>query len=126
VVGALWTIGPYVYADRDHRESIDSREVRKVAEAACKQMEAEVKAGRDPAEAARTMVRRMRELDPEVLDEDIPTEAWLDDWDRLLAAHRAGEPVPRSDGVFITRRMDELVKDLRPCQVPRALLPSRR
>lgn len=52
----------------------------------------------------------------------MPAEAWLADWDRLVAARRAGDPPPVEDGVPIHRRMDELVKDLRQCQVPLALI----
>lgn len=125
LMAAAWAIGPYVFEDRDHVESLDSRPVREAAQAACSEMRAAVEA--DPGvetamSAAAAMVGRLRALGPEVLRADIPAEAWLDDWDRLLAARRAGQPVPVEDGVPIHRRMDELVKDLRECQVPRVLI----
>ena len=129
VVGALWVIGPYVFAGRDDPESLDSRPVREAAEAACTEMRAAVDAAPGDAaaaeRAAEAMVARLRALGPEVLADDHPAEAWLADWHRLLAARRAGDPVPEEDGVPIHRRMDELVKDMRVCQVPAELRPSR-
>jgi hypothetical protein len=127
IIGALWTIGPYFYEDRDYRGSIDSPEVRRTAASACKEMQQHLKAhgAAQATEAGEAMVARIRALGTETLRKDIPTEAWLDDWDRLLAAKRAGRPEPRVDGVRISRRMDDLVKDLQVCEVPPELLPPR-
>lgn len=129
VVAALWVVGPFVFADRDDTESLDTRAVREAAEAACTEMRAAVDgAGGDEEaanRAAEAMVARLRALGPETLGDDRPAEAWLADWEALIAARRAGEPVPLEDGVPIHRRMDELVKDMRVCQVPPELRPSR-
>lgn len=121
LVGAAWTIGPYVYADRDHTASIDSAEVRAHTTAACGDMQVRMAEGISPYDAGRAMVARVRTLDPEVIAADVPTEAWLADWDLLLDSVQDGRDVPKVDGARITRRMDELVKDLRPCQVPDVL-----
>lgn len=126
MVGVLWVAGPFFYRDRDHAESLDSRAVREAALAACTEMRARLEsAGQAETEnrAVEDMVARIRRLGPEALRKDVPAESWLEDWERLVAARRAGQPVPEANGVPITRRMDELVKggDLRPCQVPERL-----
>ena len=139
VVGALWVVGPYLFAGRDDPNSIDSRPVHDRAMAACREMRARLAALPREAEpsvraeaenrAVEAMVARLRELGPDVLAKDRPTEAWLGDWDRLLAARRramaSGAPfsVPRADGTPLNLRMFDLVKaDLRPCDVPDQLL----
>ena len=128
VVGAAWAIGPYVFEGRDDVKSLDSRPVREEALAACGEMQRQVTGAADAeAEnaAVEAMVARLRGLGPEILRKDRPAEAWLADWDRVVAARRAGAPSPRADGAPIHRRMDDLVKDLRPCQMPAALIPGR-
>jgi hypothetical protein len=125
LLGAAWTIGPYVFEGRDHKSSLDSREMRDAATAACTAMNEAIDGGTPAVEAAAAMVAELRKLDPQILADDEPAEAWLDDWDTLLDAAREQAPIPRIDGARITRRMDDLVKDLRPCQVPDPLLPGR-
>ena len=125
LVAAAWTIGPYLFRGRDHTGSLDSPEMRAAATDACTAMNEAIAAGTPAVDAAATMVARLRRLDPQVLADDVPAEAWLEDWDELLAAAREQRPVPRIDGARITRRMDDLVKDLRPCKVPEDLLPGR-
>jgi hypothetical protein len=142
VVAALWVIGPYVFAGRDDRNSIDSRPVHDRALTACNDMRARLAAlpaGADPPtraeaenRAVESMVARIRELGPGVLARDVPTETWLADWDRLLAARRRAMAdgstfsVPEADGAPVNLRMFDLVKaDLRPCDVPDELLAPR-
>ena len=128
LVGAAWSVGPYVFEGRDDPRSLDSRTVRDEALAACQEMRARVEGAGDAEaenEAVDTMVARLRALGAEALSRDRPAEAWLDDWERVVAARRAGEAEPRADGAPIHRRMDDLVKDLRPCQMPAQLIPGR-
>ena len=142
VVGALWAIGPYVFAGRDDKNSIDSRPVHDRALAACNEMRARLAAlprGADPRaraeaenQAVEAMVARIRDLGPSVLARDLPTETWLADWDRLLTARRQALAqgselsVPRIEGAPVNMRMFDLVKgDLRPCDVPDQLLAAR-
>jgi|ERR687891_1803197 hypothetical protein len=128
LVGAAWAIGPYVFESRDDPKSLDSRPVRQEAMAACEEMRQRVESAAGPEaenEAVDAMVARLRDLGPETLGRDRPAEAWLADWDRVVATRRAGEPWPEVDGTPIHRRMDDLVKDLRPCQMPAALIPGR-
>ena len=125
LVAGAWTIGPYVFRGRDHTSSLDSPEVRAAATEACTAMNKSIAGGTPAVEAAATMVATLRGVDPVVLADDVPAEAWLDDWDQLLAAAREQRAVPRAGGAPITRRMDDLVKDLRPCKVPQDLLPGR-
>ena len=125
LVAGAWTIGPYLFEGRDHTGSLDSPEMRVAATDACTAMNEAIAAGTPAADAAATMVARLRRLDPQVLADDVPAEAWLDDWDEVIDSARAQRPVPRVDGARITRRMDDLVKDLRPCKVPQDLLPGR-
>lgn len=131
VLAALWALGPYVFGNRDHAESIDSRPVHDAALAACQEMRARLASARGDGEnqAVEAMVARIRALGPDALRRDVPVESWLRDWERLVAARRraaaSGEQlaVPEAGGVPIVRRMDELVKggDLRPCRVPEQL-----
>ncbi|MGH9002324.1 MAG: hypothetical protein ACRDYV_04280, partial [Acidimicrobiia bacterium] len=118
LVGAAWSIGPYVFEGRDDPKSLDSRPVREEALAACEQMQSRVEsAGDAEAEnaAVEVMLARIRGLGSETLARDRPAEAWLADWESVLAARRNGEPEPRAGDAPIHRRMDDLVKDLRPC-----------
>jgi hypothetical protein len=131
-IAVLWTVGPYLFGDRDHAESIDSRPVHDAALAACKGLRTALEsvppgAGRSEAEnrAVEAMVARVRALGPEALRRDVPTESWLADWERLVEARRRAATsggklaLPEAGGAPITRRMDDLVKGaLRPCQVP--------
>jgi hypothetical protein len=128
VVGAAWAVGPYVFEGRDDVKSLDSRPVREEALAACEEMQRRVAGTTDPEAqnaAVEAMVARLRALGPETLRHDQPVEAWLADWDRVVASRRAGAPWPRADGAPIHRRMDDLVKDLRPCEMPARLIPGR-
>lgn len=135
IMGAAWSVGPYLFDSRDYAEGLDSKPVRAEAKAACTDMTAAVDAPGADAEtqnqAIEAMVARLRALGPETLRKDRPAESWLADWDALLAARRAGGTnytVPLMedrDGVMITRRMDDLVKDIRECTVPKALYPPR-
>jgi hypothetical protein len=135
VVGALWAVGPYVFAGRDDPTTIDSRAVHDTALRACTELRArlaELPAGGDPEaenQAVEAMVGRIRGLGPAALSKDVPTEQWLSDWERLVAARRqalAGRTsfsVPRVDGEPVNLRMFDLVKSsLRVCDVPAQLL----
>jgi hypothetical protein len=132
VVGALWVVGPYVFAGRDDPTTIDSRAVHDTAASACRELRTRV-AGANGAEAenqaVEAMVARIRALGPAVLGKDVPTEQWLSDWERLVTARRqalaAGTSftVPRVDGEPVNLRMFDLVKSsLRVCDVPAQLL----
>jgi hypothetical protein len=128
LIGAAWSVGPFVFEGRDDPKSLDSRPVREEALAACQEMRSRLTAADGPEaenRAVEAMVARLRGLGAETLAKDVPAEAWLDDWQRVLAARRAGEPLPHVDGAPIHRRMDDLVKDLRPCQMPAQLIPGR-
>ena len=135
LMGAAWSVGPYLFDSRDYAEGLDSEPVRAEAKAACTEMNTAVEAAGTDAEAqnwaVEAMIARVRALGPETLRKDRPAESWLADWDALLAARRAGgtnyvvPEIEGKDGVMITRRMDDLVKDIRECTVPRALYPPR-
>ena len=98
VVGALWSIGPYVFAGHDDPTAIDNRAVRRTVAAACTQLGADLAAipstlpPADRAEAenraAGALVAKVRSLDPEALAHDQPTPQWLDDWCLIVAARR--------------------------------------
>jgi hypothetical protein len=128
LVGAAWSIGPFVFEGRDDPKSLDSRPVRKEALAACEEMRDRLATADVPESengAVEAMVARLRRLGSETLAKDVPAESWLADWEQVVAARRAGAPFPRADGAPIHRRMDDLVKDLRPCQMPAQLIPGR-
>ena len=128
LVGAAWAVGPYVFEGRDDRKSLDSAPVREAAVAACEEMRRQVAVAADPEAqnaAIEAMVGRLRGLGAETLRNDRPAEAWLADWEQVVASRRTGTPWPRADGAPIHRRMDDLVKDLRPCQMPAELIPGR-
>ena len=128
LIGAAWSIGPFIFEGRDDPKSLDSAPVREEALAACEEMRSGLARPDGPeAEnaAVEAMVARLRGLGAETLAKDVPAEAWLADWGQVLAALRTGEPFPQVDGAPIHRRMDDLVKDLRPCQMPAQLIPGR-
>jgi hypothetical protein len=142
VVGALWVVGPFLFAGRDDPNSIDSRPVHDRALAACQEMRTGLAAlpkRADPTARAEAenrvveaMVARIRGLGPGVLAKDVPTETWLRDWDRLVAARRqavaggSSFSVPRAEDAPLNLRMFDLVKgDLRTCDVPDQLLAAR-
>jgi hypothetical protein len=142
MVAVLWVVGPYVFAGRDDPNSIDSRPVHDRALVACREMRASLAAQPASAEptaraeaenqAVEAMVARIRDLGPAVLARDAPTETWLADWDRLVAARRqamaarSAFSIPEAEGSPVNLRMFDLVKgDLRPCDVPDELLAAR-
>jgi hypothetical protein len=128
LIGAAWSIGPFVFEGRDDPKSLDSRPVREEAVAACEEMRDRLVAADGPEaenEAVEAMVARLRGLGSETLAHDVPAEAWLADWEEVVATRRAGAPFPRAGGAPLHRRMDDLVKDLHPCQVPAPLIPGR-
>ncbi len=137
LIGLAWSVGPFLFEKRDYAEALDSRPVREEAGAACEEMQARVAAAAERPEAQNeavdAMVARIRGLGPETLGKDRPAEAWLADWEALVAARRSGADgngdshydVPERGGVRVTRYMDDLVKDLPPCRVPPALMPPR-
>ncbi|MFC0533094.1 hypothetical protein [Phytohabitans kaempferiae] len=139
--------GLWVYASHDPPELIDS-EVADIADRACATMQAAVAARAAPPNApidakvrsigdqnaaVRTMVAQVRGLGDERLEDDLPSAAWLVDWETLVEVREqyaqdlsAGrEPrfaVPMVDGVPITDRMNDVGLD---CQVPPLLLDLR-
>ena len=138
VMGALWVIGPLVFAGRDDPTAIDNKAVRKTVEASCTQLRADLAAlpaaaPADRAEAEnRTVdqfIGRVRALGPDALSRDEPVERWLADWEQIVAARRQavrdGKPfsTPIADGAPINVRMYALVRSgLGKCDVPPALL----
>src|SRR4051812_32100342 len=87
VVGALWSLGPLVFAGHDDPTAIDSKPVRRPVRAGCTQLRAAlaaVPAGLgvpDRAEAENRAVERLlaqvRALGPDALAHDDPVEQWL-------------------------------------------------
>ena len=139
VVGALWSIGPYVFAGHDDPTAIDNRAVRRTVAAACTQLGADLAAipstlpPADRAEAenraAEALVAKVRSLDPEALAHDQPTPQWLDDWSLIVAARRDALRdgkrfvTPSRSGMPVNIRMFELIRSgLEQCDVPRQLL----
>jgi hypothetical protein len=139
VMGALWVVGPLVFAGRDDPTAIDNKAVRKTVEAACTQLRADLAAvpagvaAADRAEAenraVEQLIGRVRALSPEGLARDEPVERWLDDWERIVAARRQavqeGKPftTPVESGAPVNIRMYALVRSgLEHCDVPPALL----
>jgi hypothetical protein len=139
VVGALWAIGPIVFAGRDDPTAIDSKRVRPVVEAACPQLRADLSAlpaglpAPERAEAENRAVEqflsRVRAVGPEALAKDAPVERWLSDWEQIIAARRQAVrtgsrvAVPVIDGAPINVRMYSLIRSgLTDCDVPPALL----
>jgi hypothetical protein len=139
VMGALWTIGPLVFAGRDDPTAIDNKAVRKTVLASCTQLRTDLDAlpaGMAPADRAEAENRaveqflgRIRALSPEGLARDVPVDKWLSDWDRLIALRRQAVQdgkrfiVPVVDGAPLNIRMYNLVRSgLEKCDVPPALL----
>jgi hypothetical protein len=139
VMGALWVIGPLVFAGRDDPTAIDNKAVRKTVEASCTQLRADlaaVPAGQDSADRAEAenraveqFVGRIRALGPDALSRDEPVERWLGDWEQIVAARRQAVhdgkrfSTPIADGAPINVRMYALVRaGLGKCDVPPALL----
>jgi len=139
VMGALWTIGPLVFAGRDDPTAIDNKAVRTTVLASCTQLRTDLDAlpaGMAPADRAEAENRaveqflgRIRALSPEGLARDVPVDKWLSDWDRLIALRRQAVQdgkrftVPVVDGAPLNIRMYNLVRSgLEKCDVPPALL----
>ncbi|WP_157180803.1 hypothetical protein [Actinopolymorpha alba] len=143
VVGALWLAGLWTYAGHDRIELIDDPRVAEPAERACARMVAALPAPaagsqldlrarvmRQENAAVMEMVRAVRALGTERLEDDHPTLAWLDDWEALVRLREeyatnlaAGRPatlvLPTIDGYPITHRMNDVGLD---CQVPPRLV----
>ncbi len=139
VVGALWVIGPIVFAGHDDPTALDSGPVRKTVLAACKQLRTDVdalpsgmaRADRAEAEnrAADALVGRVRALGPDRLAHDTPVEQWLGDWEQIVAARRQAVregkrfATPVAGGAPVNIRMFELIRSgLGKCDVPQELL----
>ena len=139
VIGALWSIGPYVFAGHDDPTAIDSKAVRKTVAAACTQLGADlaaIPAGLSPADraeaenrAVEALVAKVRSLDPEALAHDQPVPRWLDDWELIVATRRQALrdgkrfATPNRSGMPVNIRMFELIRSgLEQCDVPRSLL----
>jgi len=139
IVGALWVIGPYVFAGRDDPTAIDSGPVRKTVLAGCLQLRADlaaVPAGMsigDRAEAENRavdqFVARVRALGENALAHDVPVEQWLGDWEQIVAARRQAVregkrfTTPMGGGAPVNIRMFELIRSgLDKCDVPQQLL----
>ena len=139
VMGALWTIGPLVFAGRDDPTAIDNKAVRKTVLASCTQLRSDLDAlpaGMAPADRAEAenraveqFIGRIRALSPEGLARDVPVDKWLSDWEKLIAGRRQAVhegkrfTVPVVDGAPLNIRMYNLVRSgLEKCDVPPALL----
>ena len=140
VMGALWVVGPLVFAGRDDPTAIDNKAVRRTVEASCTQLRSDLAAvpaaagaPADRAEAENRavdqFVGRVRALGPEALSRDEPVERWLGDWEQIVAARRQAVrdgkqfTTPVADGAPINVRMYALVRSgLGKCDVPAALL----
>jgi hypothetical protein len=126
---------------------IDNTEVVSVIERECQQMTSKVESlpiHGTPRRQAQTiaaqnfaiedMVDDIRSVGPDTLASDPPTDEWLADWDRLVAARKtyAAEilggasthlEVPTDDrGKDIDIRMDDVFIDRSTCEVPSVLL----
>jgi hypothetical protein len=139
IVGALWVIGPIVYAGRDDPTAIDSGPVRKAVLAGCTQLRSDLAAApngvgvADRAEAenraVERLVGRVRALGPDTLARDQPVERWLGDWELIVATRRRAVQdgkhfsAPILDGAPVNIRMFELIRSgLGKCDVPEQLL----
>jgi hypothetical protein len=145
VIIGLCLAGFWVYANHDRPELIDRPEVSEVVESSCASMQAAVAAKAAPSDAAinakvrsigeqnaavAAMVAQVRGLGSDLLEDDLPTVAWLSDWESLIAAREqyvrdlstGRKPrfvVPTADGFPVTNRMDQVGLA---CQVPPQLL----
>jgi hypothetical protein len=139
IMGALWVIGPLVFAGRDDPTAIDNKTVRKTVLAACTQLRSDLAAlpaGTAPADRAEAenravdqFIGRVRALGPDALSRDEPVERWLADWEQIVAARRQAVrdgkqfTTPIAGGAPINVRMYALVRSgLGKCDVPPALL----
>ena len=139
VMGALWTVGPLVFASHDDPTAIDNKTVRTTVLASCLQLRADLAAvpkelptaERAEAEdkAVDGFLGRIRALGPDTLAKDNPVDKWLADWDQILATRRQAEREgkrfadPMVKGAPINVRMFELVRSgLEKCDVPKELL----
>jgi len=139
IFGALWAIGPIVFAGRDDPTAIDDKRVRTAVEAACPQLRADLSAlpagmaAPERAEAENRAVEqflgRVRAVGPDALADDNPIEQWLADWEQIVAARRQAVrdgkrfSAPIVDNAPINVRMYALIRSgLRDCDVPPALL----
>lgn len=106
-----------------------TRAVRKLAPEAGMTTAQQVVALRSQSTAVTAMVNTVRDLGPEVLAGDRPTEDWLRDWESLVSARDlaidriargmdSDFQVPVEDGEPITTRMSGLDQ----CTVPATLL----
>jgi hypothetical protein len=141
VMGALWVIGPLVFAGRDDPTAIDNKAVRKTVLASCTQLRSDLDAvpagvaAADRAEAENRAVEqfvgRIRAMGPDALARDVPVESWLADWEQIVAARRQAVRVggvfaiPVAGGAPLNVRMFALVRSgLGKCDVPPALLAA--
>jgi hypothetical protein len=139
VMGALWAIGPIVFAGRDDPTAIDSKRVRTAVEESCTELRNDLSAlpagtaAPERAEAENRAVEqfldRVRAVGPEALADDEPVGRWLADWEQIVAARRQAVregkrfAAPVVDNAPINVRMYALIRSgLRQCDVPPALL----
>ena len=126
---------------------IDDPEVVSVIKRECGQMTASVESlpiHGTPRRQAQTIARQnvaiedmvadIRDVGPDALASDPPTDEWLADWDRLIEAREAyaehlldGAVVPfrvpyDEDGRHISVRMDDVFIDRSVCEVPEVLV----
>ncbi len=148
VLGAAGTLGYglWLYANHDRPELVEDPTIIEVVLPACRTMTAAVQGAAVPTDAptadrvaslrqqdraVRAMVAAVEALGPERLAGDLPTPAWLADWQRLADAREAAADdladgarttwtVPTTEGQPITDRMDTVGL----CPVPAELLPS--
>ena len=140
---SLW--GLWVYANHDRTEWIDDPVVQEEAERACVRMHTDLDdvlvadgatvaqqaaAMKTQDEVVLQMVEDVRDLGERRLSRDMPSQAWLEDWEDLVKARETyaadlvagGSPellVPTVDDVPITERMQDVMLD---CDVPPELL----
>jgi hypothetical protein len=139
LMGALWVVGPFLFAGRDDPTAIDNTTVRSTVLAACTRLRADLAAV--PAEtpapeqaeaenrAVEQLVARVRTLGPDRLAKDVPVDQWLGDWEQIVAARRQAVrdgkrfATPVAGGAPVNVRMFALVRSgLGPCDVPAQLL----
>lgn len=137
--------GLWAYANHDHIDQIDDPQVVAIVESACATMTREVRLAavspgvpvrqqsasiRRQDAAVQRMVATIGGVGPDRIAGDVPTQAWLDDWQRLVGAREryadalqaGGQPgweIPVEEGAPITTRMDTVSS----CTVPPELTP---
>ena len=131
------------YVNHDRLELIDRPDVVDRAEKACRKLHRAIdavssevaldKAERIGQENAQVelFVANVRSIGAKALDDDRPANAWLDDWANLAAARSSyaarlrttpdvgPPPVPKVEGVPITRRMQDVGIN---CTIPQGIL----